>query len=164
MISQDAPELVEIRLIGIPLDLQRAASEHHEGLRREFQMLLVQGEADSTSVPARLVRLAGDLSERFSAFTAAGKLEMEQAMARGDEAVDIDITVPTEIAGAVRDFMHLLEEADEYCRAGKHLLALATPPEPARYRNWLLGEFIRQARGEPPLPWGEVAGQSGPDL
>lgn len=154
--------LVEVRLIGIPLDLQQMASEHHEGLRREFKMLLAQGQTEESGVPARLVTLAETLEERFGAFTAAGKAELEEAAARGDRSVDIVLTVPGEISGAVRKFLDLLEEADEYCRGGEHLLALATPPEPARYRNWLLGEFIRQAEGEDPLAWAEYAGIDAP--
>jgi anti-anti-sigma factor len=47
----------------------------------------------------------------------------------------------------------LLDEADEYCRAGEHLVTLAAPPLERAYREWFIGEFIRQAAGGSPQPW-----------
>jgi hypothetical protein len=47
----------------------------------------------------------------------------------------------------------MLDEADEFCRQGKHLLTLATPPDLRRYRQWFLGEFVAQIGGRPPTPW-----------
>ncbi len=46
-----------------------------------------------------------------------------------------------------------MDEADDYCRAGQHLLTLVTPPEALAFRRWYLGEFVRQIAGEQPRPW-----------
>ena len=54
---------------------------------------------------------------------------------------------------AAAEFDALLDEADDYCRAGETLLTLATPAPALAFRRWFLGEFVRQAAGEPPRPW-----------
>ena len=53
----------------------------------------------------------------------------------------------------------MLDEADEYCRRGDHLLTLATPPEELRFRRWFISEFVDQVNGAPPTPWPDVAGE-----
>lgn len=50
----------------------------------------------------------------------------------------------------------MLDEADEFCRSGNHLLTLATPPELLAFRRWYLGEFNAQLQGQSPLPWPEA--------
>ncbi len=155
MTDESSPDLVTIKLIGIPLDIQSAASEHQDGLRREFRMLVEEGHADSASVPGRLVALAADLDRRFQSFAAAGRAELEAAMARGDASVDLTLEAPPAIAPAARNFGDLLDEADEYCSAGEHLLTLRTPPEVVAYRNWVLDEFVRQSQGAAPISWPE---------
>jgi anti-sigma B factor antagonist len=40
-------------------------------------------------------------------------------------------------------------------------MTLAAPPEAVQFREWFLGEFVRQARGEPPSPWPLERVQSG---
>jgi hypothetical protein len=47
----------------------------------------------------------------------------------------------------------MLDEADEYCRRGEHLLTLETPPELVRFRRWYLQEFVNQIAGAAPEPW-----------
>lgn len=153
MTDESPPELVTIRLIGIPLDIQARSSEHQDGLRREFRMLVEEGRADSTSVPGRLVALAAELDRRFLAFGAAGRAEMESAIARGDASVDLILEVPPAVGPAAREFGKMLEEADEYCSAGEHLLTLCRPPDVRVYLNWAIDELVHQAEGALPIPW-----------
>ena len=49
----------------------------------------------------------------------------------------------------------MLDEADDYCRAGRHLLNLATPDELRAFRSWYLGQVRDQLAGGPPEPWPE---------
>lgn len=153
MTDESPPELVTISLIGVPLDLQVRSSEHQDGLRREFRMLVEEGRADSGSVPGRLVALAAELDRRFQAFAAAGRAEIEAAIARGDDSIDLALEVPPAIGPAAREFGRMLDEADEYCSAGEHLLTLCTPPDVVVFRNWALDELIHQAEGALPIPW-----------
>lgn len=155
MTDESPLELIEVSLLGLPLDIQVKASEHQDGLRREFRMLVEEGQADAGSVPGRLISLAADLDRRFQAFGAAGRAEIEAAIARGDATVDLEFAVPREIGPAARQFATLLEEADEYCSAGEHLLTLCTPSDVVSYRTWVLDELVRQAEGEAATPWPE---------
>jgi hypothetical protein len=149
-------ELVEVELIGVPLDRQLASSEHQDGLRREFRMLVEQGQADpSNSVPGRLIALAANLDRRFQSFGAAGREAIDAAVARGETSIDLKFEVPAAIGPAAEEFGAMLEEADEYCSAGEHLLTLRTPPEVVDYRNWALQELINQPKGAKPMPWPE---------
>ncbi|MDP8936487.1 MAG: hypothetical protein M3O23_01920, partial [Actinomycetota bacterium] len=45
--------------------------------------------------------------------------------------------MPAEVGPAAAEFNRLLDEADEFCRAGD-LLTLATPPDTAAFRRWFL--------------------------
>lgn len=153
MTDESPPELVTINLIGVPLDIQARSSEHQDGLRREFRMLVEEGRADQGSVPARLVALATELDLRFQSFSAAGRAEVEAAGVRGDASVDLTLEVSPAIGPAAREFGKMLEEADEYCSAGEHLLTLRTPPDIVMFRNWALDELIHQADGALPIPW-----------
>jgi hypothetical protein len=55
----------------------------------------------------------------------------------------------------------MLDEADEFCRRGRHLLTLETPPELVVFRKWYLQEFIDQIeRGAEPTAWPEFRRQA----
>ena len=47
----------------------------------------------------------------------------------------------------------MLDEADRYCRQGRHLLTLATPDDLLAYRRWYLREIAEQLAGAAPVPW-----------
>ncbi len=148
--------LVTVRLIGLPLPLHREASEHSDGLQREFA-LIERSTADESGLPTRLRRLITELGIGFRAFTAQPTEELRQARERGDDRIDLTYHMPARAREAVLQLGQLLDEADEFCRAGEHLLTLATPPGPLAFRRWFLGEFVAQIDGAQPTPW-EKAG------
>ncbi len=143
--------LVPVRLLGLPLDVYRRSSEHTDELLREFALI---GEDDSDHVPARLLALIDELNARFSAFTREQTVAMQEAAARGDKEIDVLYEVPPEASDGVVRLAALLDEADEFCRAGE-LLTLATLPEGIAFRRWFLEEFLFQIDGRPPRPWSE---------
>ncbi|CAN5191697.1 hypothetical protein BH24ACT1_BH24ACT1_03630 [soil metagenome] len=69
--------------------------------------------------------------------------------------MDVEYRVPPEAKEAAVALGALLDEADEFCRNGIHLLTLATPPGPYALRRWYLSEFIAQIDGADPTPWDE---------
>jgi anti-anti-sigma factor len=142
----------DIRIIGLPLDLHREASEHHAALAREFA-LLAAADPDDRSVPARLITLSAELSERFAGMADDAGEELASALASGAATVDLEYRMPPEVGPAAAQLDGLLDEADEFCRAGAHLLTLASPPESVAYRRWLLGQFIDQVEGAGPTSW-----------
>lgn len=153
--SAEAGALVEVRLIGVPVDAYGLASQHHDELRREFALIAQARGADDRSVPARLLAVVEELNRRFASFTAGPGQDLEASLKDGRPTVDVVYRVPVEAGPAAAEFDALLDEADEFCRAGAELLTLAAPPRAVAFRRWFLGEFARQAAGQPPTPWAE---------
>lgn len=151
MSQGDAEDLVVIEIVGLPVRLYRFAAEHHDELRREFA--LIHLTEDPHSVPARLVSLMGELDARFGAFTAQPQGALRDAVARGDERIDLQYRVPRAAGTAALELDALLDEVDEFCRAGEHLLTRATAGGPVAFRRWFLQEFAAQAAGRPTTTW-----------
>jgi hypothetical protein len=157
-------DLIDIRLIGIPIRIQAEASQHFDELMREFSDLAATDTAAHREVPGRLIALQGELQGRFSAFTQAQETDLADAIARDADTLDLHYRVPADVGEASTDLARILDEADEYCAAGEYLLTLKTPVRPLRYRQWFLAQFIDQAAGGPPVSWGDWAAEHAPDL
>jgi hypothetical protein len=146
-------DLVEVRLLRLPIEVHRAAAEHSDELQREFALLQVQqSDRETPDVPARLLALIDDLGERFAGFTESTQADLEDAMDRGEASVDLVFRVPPAAKEAAEVLGALLDEADDFCRDGG-LMTLATPAEALAYRRWYLDEFTRQIDGLAPSPW-----------
>ena len=159
-------ELIEVHLIGLPLALQELASERYDELMREFADLAATDSAAHRHVPGRLLRLEAELRERFSKFGEGPAAKVGDAIVRGDRELDLVFEMPPDVANGAAELLRLLNEADEYCAAGDHLLTLESPPEARAYRSWFLTQFVDQAAGRPPVPWTEwlVANPIAPGL
>ena len=151
---------VEVRLLELPTHVHEHAQAHSAGLTREFRLLAeqVRGDADQAEgvedVPTRLLELVAVLGERYSSATEEQDDLIWEAHERGQAALaEVVYRVPAEVAGAATALGALLDEADEFCRSGQHLLTVVSPPEVVRYRHWYLEEFVRQIGGEQPVPW-----------
>lgn len=144
---------VEVRLLRFPVPLWQRAQEHSDGLLREFA-LIAQDEPPA-STPAQLLDLVKEMNAGFGAFSVEQRRQMEAAHARNETEIDLAYEVPAAAGPAAQRLSDMLDEADDYCRQGDHLLTLATPPEELRFRHWFLGEFVEQVKGRPPTPWPE---------
>jgi hypothetical protein len=153
-VSEHTDTLVEIRLLGVDLEVHRRSSEHHEELFREFMIIAGSGD-DHATVPARLMALVDELTSQYAGFTGGTNDELQAALERGDRTIDLVFTLPATVEPDVRRFLELLDEADEYCRSGD-LLTLAPAECAIAYRRWYLEEFVRQIEGEAPRPWPTV--------
>ena len=150
--SQTAGELVEVRLLRLPLQVWQRTQEHVDGLLREFALIAQDDEAKAAP-PGRLLALVQELSAGFGSFSEAQVIEMQAALACGETEIDLSYQVPVAAAPAAQQLGDMLDEADEYCRRGDHLLTLATPAEELRFRRWFISEFVDQLGGAPPTPW-----------
>jgi hypothetical protein len=148
-------ELVVVKLQRLPVDLYRQASEHHDELRREFALIQHSESLDQEGVPRRLLRLMDELNTRFAAFSEEPRASLAAAVDRGDATIDLEYSVPPAAREACITLGALLEEADDFCRSGTHLLTLTTEPGPLALRRWFLGEFVAQIDGAEPTPWDE---------
>lgn len=144
----------EVRILHFPLRVYAKTSEHMEELMREFALLAMRPpDEPGHEVPKRLLDLVATLTEQYAGLTDAPDRLRDEALERGDEYVDLTFHVPTSVAAASRQLDEILDEVDEYCRRGEHLLTLATPPESLAFRKWYLSEFIGQIDGAAPTPW-----------
>lgn len=149
----DDQSLDVVRLLRFPLPLWLRAQEHVDELLREFA-LVTQGEAaHPDSVPRRLLDLIAALSATYAGMAARTEEHRDDAIRRGETETDLTYQVPPGVSAAVRQLGEMLDEADEYCRQGAHLLTLQTPPEQVRFRRWFLSEFEVQLAGGPATPW-----------
>ena len=144
--------LVEVRLVGLSLADYADSAAHHDELFREFALVLSDRPGPHDEVPRRLLTVMEELNERFGGFTAAPQGELQAALERGEDSIDVTFHVPAEAKDAALRIGELLAAADEYCRAGE-LLTIAAPPAAVRFRDWYLHEFVAQIDGEPPTPW-----------
>lgn len=153
--TPDTPrDLAPVALLGIPVALHAQAAAHGDALQRELEMLRRSDDA-AEGVPHRLHQLIERMHERFGGLADTIDDGLAAATASGREQVDLEVLAPVEAGEACRVLSELLDELDEYCRKGDHLLTLATPPEAIAYRRWFLGQFTTQLAGAAPERWGE---------
>ena len=145
-------ELVEVHVLGLPLDVWQRAQEHVDGLLREFT-LIVQDEEARAATPGRLLALIEEVTAGYGHFSIEQRRQMVEALDRGERELDLTYRLPPAAAGAAMQLAEMLDEADEYCRRGDHLLTMATPEEAVRFRKWFIAEFVNQVEGRPPTPW-----------
>ena len=147
---------VEVRLLRLPLDVWQRTQEHVDGLLREFTLMSQDAEARAAT-PGRLLNLVRELTAGYGGFSAEQRKAMEAALDRGESEIDLTYHLPAAAGAAAQQLGDMLDEADEYCRRGDHLLTLATPPAELRFRRWFISEFVAQIQGAPPTPWPEAA-------
>lgn len=144
-------DLVDVRLLQLPLDVLSRSQQHSDELTREFTHI-ASPETDPDRVPDRLLALSTRLRGQYAAFTSSVMDEIAQAQARGDATIDVTFQVPRSVEQAASALAVMWNEVDEFCRNGD-LLTLATPPELVAFRQWFLDQFTSQIRGAAPVAW-----------
>lgn len=148
----DGDGVVEVRLLGTPLELLVRAREHHDGLMREFRLLSLAGRAGSQDAPVRLVELTEILGRQYGTATSRRDQEVDEALARGETTMDLVYEVPPAVSGAVVALDALMEEADAFC-ADAQLLTLARGPLLKEFATWYLDQFVVQCAGGAAVAW-----------
>jgi hypothetical protein len=175
--GEPAAALATIELLGLPVQVHARAAEHGQELQRELTLVHHQleqehdraaelldgafgtGAGSRASVPRRLVELTEALQGRYAGYTTEQEQLLDEALEAGLQSIDLVYRVPVDVGDASAALGAMLDEADAYCREGKHLLTLATPPEALAYRRWYLEQFIDQAAGRPPRSWSDWLSQ-----
>lgn len=160
MTQPDPTDLVDVALLRLPMDVWSRSQEHSDSLMREFALIASDAQADpeGSHVPTRLLTLVERLNAGYAGFTGEQENQLYAAADAGIPEIDLNYRVPRAVRDAVEDLRSLLEAADEYCRAGRHLLTLATPADLVRFRNWFLDQFAEQADGGAPVAWPDYRG------
>jgi hypothetical protein len=143
---------IRVHIIDVPLALYVGFQHHFRELRREVRLLALAHQSDYP--------LAKNLSDLFTTLDrqlrdGIGVEQIEAALARGQESTDLVVHMPRATAATLSRFVELLDLADEFCRE-ERLLSLARSPQQRKFQVWFLCEFVRQAKGEPPLSWLEA--------
>jgi hypothetical protein len=149
------PELARVVIEQIPVRLWQQSQEHSDELLREFMLIAAEQRRSQRShgVPQMLTELIEELTGEYGGFGEANDQLLTDAAAAGVDAVDLVYQLPAAVSDGARRLGELLDAADDYCRAGEHLLTLATPPSQVAFRRWFLDEFVRQIAGDQPTPW-----------
>lgn len=142
-------DTADVTVYGVPLDLYIGFQRHFRELRREVRLLAVAHES-SYPLAKSLSDLFGTLERQLRGGIEPAQLQ--RAMRDGAEVADLHVTMPVAATTTLQHFLELLDLADEFCRA-QRLLSLARTPEQRAFQVWLLGEYVRQARGGAPVAW-----------
>lgn len=149
------PELRTVVLRQYPVRLGVAAKQHNDELLREFT-IIAAGRADGTAqdeLPSRLVAVMDVIRRQYGAGLEERDARLFAALSAGVEEIDVEQRLPAAAAGAAQALGAILAETDDFCRQGRHLLTLETPPDVLQYRHWYLSEVVTQLEGGPATPW-----------
>src|SRR5205823_7134647 len=127
--------------------------------RREFELLRRSGRRD---LPGRLRQLVEELGTLLEVMANEPRARIEQAIANNAGAsIDLDLDVGVGAARAATHLHALLDEADVYCAAGHYLVTVPATAEARALRSWVLGQFVEQAEGRPPMSWSDWEAEHG---
>ena len=157
----DERQTVEVRILGLPLDLVARSQEHVDDLRRELALISHRPATPGPELPARLLTLFDELEREYAAVGEATEVQLEQAQRSGAGTLDLALLVPADAGDACIRLGETLDQADRFCAEGGYLLNLVTPPDLVDFRDWYLSEFVRQISGEEPLSWAQWVGRRG---
>ena len=154
-------DLYEVRVLQLPVPLWSRSQEQHDALMREFALMSVPSEESERErhVPTRLAQLIDTLTADFEGVSTEQEQQLYDAAAAGQPVIEeLVYRLPRAAVPASQALGAMLDEADEFCRQGKHLLTLAADEELVRFRRWFLDQFIDQADGKPPVAWPDYTG------
>lgn len=148
-LNESAPQgrAVEVRLVGVPVGLCRAAKRHRRALLREGVLALMRGDAD-LGVSSQDLSDARAVSDLIDA-----AMDRRLADTSADQVVvDCALSLPAECARATGALATVLEALDGAARAGS-LLTRPALPEIRQFRTWLIGQILDQVDGGRPAAW-----------
>ncbi len=147
--TEDPVERVTIRLLGFPpLPFARFRLWYEE-LRRELRLLALTHGGDYP-LATELSDLALEVEQQRR--QSLGVEELERAMAAGLDRVDLEYAVPLAAPATMARLLEQFEQVDRFCH-DQRLLTAEPTGQLLALRTWYLTEFVRQGRGEAPLPW-----------
>lgn len=147
-----------VRMLRCPVQLGLRVDQRLDDLVRELQLI----DSDEGPTPPREL---GQLIERLVTRPAfarhMGRRIALEAAAAGLEHVDIEMTLPREMASSVRELLAADNLADEICER-HHLLTLRSTPEMVSLRTWMTECIVTQAEEDAaPVPYEEWLRRSG---
>lgn len=151
--SSDEDLLFDVALVGIPVELWQQATADHDEMYREFRLMTAHDVTAVNGTANAVSNAIVDLQQR-GIYGKSVEDHLHAALRRGEKKADLSISVSRSTRDFVAQFVELLRIADEYCRNGE-LLMRDMPAQSIAFREWYLGEFVRQIDGEPPTSWND---------
>lgn len=140
---------IHVQLLDMPVALYRRFRLRYYELGRELRLLsLAHGDAYPVAKDLAEVFLASERERRLT----YGAEQLDDLLASDRDRGDVDLLVPQSSPDTTARLLDTLERADRFCRE-QRLLVLAAEGVDLDFQRWYLGEFGRQASGEPPHPW-----------
>ena len=142
-------EMLEIRLLGMPVELFSHLRRHFNEIGRELRLLALS-EPDRFPLAVEFSELF--LQVEYERRQVAGVDVLDRAIDEGGGSVDLTyLTPPTAPAtmGRLREVIDLVHAQ----LSGHVLLSVPPPPDLLALGDWYLGEFARQGAGEEPIRW-----------
>ncbi|MHB8437152.1 MAG: hypothetical protein ACYDBS_11795 [Acidimicrobiales bacterium] len=151
----DGPRaVVSIRLLEVPVTLWARADDEAKDLMRELALIVLNRERAEIDVPSRLLGLIEELQMNYASLGVEQTLQLQRARADEQAVVEeVSYLLPEGLENDIEHLASLMDEADEYCRRGEHLLSLTTTSASKAFRDWFFDEFRTQLRGGEPTPW-----------
>ncbi|MGH3744351.1 MAG: hypothetical protein ACRDTP_05780 [Mycobacteriales bacterium] len=134
-----------VDLVGGPAGLREFSIERTHDLTREFRLARTRASRGGSDLPDRFLALVDRLWG-----AADGREALVDPPEQRGGAVRLELPL-----GAEHDALALatlLDEADDYCRAGA-ALTMPRPPEVVRLRWWQATEAVRQRHGLAATPF-----------
>lgn len=130
----------------VPTSLLIRAKSHVDNLVREFTLASSGATAGTTEVvPKNLAELIHTVVHNFVDAREAIKRQAVEAYNSGRDHAHLELRLTARAADAGEAYLAALDEVDLYCRA-QRLLTLESPPEHRLFRQWYVGELVRQVR------------------
>lgn len=136
--------LYDVALVDFPVAMFQQMQQQHDAMLREFSLIVLDSDSEEHAVPRRLVALAQEMHAQFG-LVRVFRDGVAAAVERGDVVTSLRLKIPVETLEWCEAFLVLFAEADEFCRQGQ-LLTPPSPPEVVEFREWLVGELMRQIR------------------
>ena len=141
-----------VRLLRCPVQLALQIDQRLDDLVRELQLI---DSNEGATPPRELGQLIERLVTRPAFARHLGRRTALAAAAMGMEYVDIEMTLPREMAATLRELLAAEHLADEISETHQ-LLTLRSTPEMVSLRTWFADSIVSQAEEEAePVPYDE---------
>ncbi len=142
----DAPDGFPILFRDVPVDAYLLLEQHHEALLREFELLMIGMESESTKntrIDPAVVALVKKVHPILSARLSSLRPQIAGARAEGRTHCDMNAVCDDSLIEWSGHFERLMAEAERLSREGL-LLTSPAPPVVLALRHWFLDEMMRQ--------------------
>lgn len=141
----------EVELADVPAALFIASQNHQHDLLRELSLMDIGDRWGLTDqqLPQRLAMMIAEILADYADVRTATRHQALAALERGEETVTIRVPARPGIADALRRWLQLVEQADDFCSQGL-LLTLPAPAEVRTLRRWYveaIDEGLRDGDG-----------------